>query len=180
MANESVEEVLKAFLGQEKGAKTFKRWYQWLTEIFSRDATYIESCFNAIEQSTYDQIITVKDIEVDLTCPHHLLPVEMLVHIGYKPAGKILGLSKFARVAKEMAKPPVTQEQYVQDLLSVFDKKLDPKFIIVLAEGKHSCMRCRGVRSRSSVVVTSALNARYGSQLGIESLKEEVMRLVLK
>jgi|GEM_PF-4446774 len=175
MVEDSVKAVLQMWLGEEEGDKTFNRWYNWLTEIFHRDNKYIDECFKAISDSTNDQMVTIRNIDVNLTCPHHLLPVEMLVHIGYKPKGRVLGVSKFARIAREMAKPPVTQEQYVQSLADLLAKKLDQPFVIVIAIGKHECMRCRGILARQSEMITTAMG-----DVKDQVLKEEFMRMISK
>lgn len=160
---ELVFEMLKIYLGEEQGHKTFTRWYNYITEQFNQRTSYIDDCFKAIEpvnqdeQFVYDQLIIIDTIRCSMLCPHHLLPVEMDVNIGYIPDKDILGLSKFARVAQEYAKPPKTQEKYTAGLANLIKDKLKANWVIVVVDGKHSCMRHRGVESRDSRTKTHAI-----------------------
>jgi len=159
----------------DEAKKTFDRWYAWLNNtLIKKD---IKKHFNAIEESEYDQLIVIKDIDVPLVCPHHLLPVIMKVHIGYVPDGKILGLSKFARVAKDLARP-LTQEEYTKLLVESIQNNLSPKFVMAIAVGQHMCMRVRGVESINSTTVTNCLRHENIENSEIKSYKEELMRVV--
>src|SRR5690606_12584762 len=99
--------LLMKFEDQELARKTYMRFYRYLTEAFDFKQSEIDNAFKAVEpvnkdQSfVYDQLITVMNMRCATVCPHHLLPVELNVHVGYVPNEKILGLSKFARVAEE-------------------------------------------------------------------------------
>lgn len=172
---DSIHTILKMYLGDDKGHKAYIRWINWLNEVVKRDVAQIEKSFQAVEDSVYDELIVIRDIDVDMVCPHHLLPVKMFVNIGYLPDGKILGLSKFARVAREMAKPPLTQEEYTQLLMLIIQEKLMPKWVIVTAIGEHSCMQCRGVKAKFSDTITSAISSKDEQY---NSLKNEFMHLV--
>ncbi len=165
---------------EEEAEKTFKRWYQWLTEVTKSNE--VSRHFAAVQETNYDQLISIVDIDVDLVCPHHLLPVDMVVHISYLPNGKILGLSKFARVAKDLAQP-MTQEEYTKKLVTVIQDKLKPKWCMAIVTGEHACMQCRGVHAKNSKTITSAIRAdtKTGKQSPIyENLKREFMRICLK
>jgi len=76
----------------------------------------------------YDQLVIVRDIRCATVCPHHLLPVELVVHIGYLPGSKMLGISKFDRIAKEYCKPPRTQEEYTAVLAKTIHERLEAKY----------------------------------------------------
>lgn len=102
----------------------------------------------------YDEMLVVKDIHVWTLCPHHLLPCEFKVFIGYIPTGKVLGLSKFARIAEILAKRPIMQEQYSTELAELLMEKLKPKGVAVFVIGQHGCMTARGVRQHSDVVTS--------------------------
>lgn len=159
---------------EEEAEKTFKRWYQWMIDVCTHKD--IGRHFGAITKSDYDQLITVKDIDVVLVCPHHLLPVVMNVHIAYMPDGKILGLSKFARIAKDLS-VPIIQEEYTQTLVDIIKDKLNPKWIMAIVVGEHSCMQCRGVRAINSKTITSAVKSRVDDKAS-KSYKDEFMRIV--
>lgn len=104
--------------------------------------------------NSYDHMLVVKDISVWTLCPHHLLPCHFRVFIGYIPTGKVLGLSKFTRIAEILAKRPIMQEQYSTELASLLSEKLSPKGVAVYVVGQHGCMTARGVKQHSDVVTS--------------------------
>ncbi len=83
----------------------------------------------------YNELLTVKDIKVWTLCPHHLLPCQFMVSIGYIPDGSVLGLSKFARIAKILAKRPIMQEEYTTELAGLLMAKLKPQGVAVYCTG---------------------------------------------
>jgi GTP cyclohydrolase I len=95
-------------------------------------------------------------------CPHHLLPVEYRVAIAYipDPEGHVLGLSKLSRLAILLAKQPALQEDYTQQIVKALEK-IHPQGVAVMVEGRHMCMRMRGVRSPEASVVTSAVSGCF-------------------
>lgn len=169
MSEDRLKQLLHEKLG-DKADRTYERFLAWITNIFNRKVNMDH--FTKIEECDYDELVIVKDIDVDLCCPHHLMPVECVVHIGYLPDGYIIGLSKLARVAEEMARP-VTQEEYTQELANLIYKHLNPKWCMVVVEGKHTCMRCRGVRSKRSIALTSTICGEKSSHL-----KQEFLQLI--
>lgn len=92
----------------------------------------------------YEEEMVCKGIKVVSLCPHHLLPCEFLVDINYKPDGKVLGLSKFTRIAVIMGKRPVMQEMYTRELVEQLYKRINPIWIKVSVTGIHGCMKFRG------------------------------------
>lgn len=162
---------------EDEAVKTFKRFYSYLVTMCQKKD--VKEHFKAIEESEYDQLIIVKDIDVNLMCPHHLLPVIMKVHISYVPNGKILGLSKFARVSRDLAKP-ITQEEYTDELVKIIQENLKPEFVMAIVEGEHTCMRARGVQSINSKTITNAI--RHDEKItvnDVKSYKQEFMKVVL-
>jgi len=111
--------------------------------------------FRAFENG-FDEMLVTGPIIVWALCPHHLLPVELKVTIGYIPKGFVLGLSKFVRIAEVMGKRPIMQEQYSKELVSELVKRLNPKGVAVYIVGRHGCMVSRGVK-QDAPVVTSCL-----------------------
>jgi GTP cyclohydrolase I len=114
----------------------------------------IKDCFSdrAKYVDTYDEMLVESPIKVWTLCPHHLLPCELRVSIGYVPRNQVLGLSKFARLAVVMGRRPTIQEMYSRELADAILKELEPKGVGVLVVGKHGCMRCRGVGQDASVI----------------------------
>jgi GTP cyclohydrolase I len=102
----------------------------------------------------FDEMLVTGPIDVWVLCPHHLLPCQFKVTIGYIPSGKVLGLSKFARIAEVMGRRPIMQEQYSIELADELDKRLQPKGVAVYCVGHHDCMRSRGIRQDAPVVTS--------------------------
>jgi len=121
----------------------------------------VGKCLEAVFKDCYDEMLVVKGIEVWTLCPHHLLPCEFTVSVGYIPNGKVLGLSKFARVAVLLGKRPVMQEMYTRELAEVLWSTLGPEGVGVYVIGRHGCMGCRGVKQSQSSVATCVLKGSF-------------------
>lgn len=112
-------------------------------------------------ESTYDDIIIVKDIEFSSMCEHHLLPFFGVVHIAYIPNNKIIGLSKIARVVEKYAKRLQVQERMTEEILQDLKDNLNTDNIAIYVEAKHMCMVARGVRKELSSTVTVKLSGKF-------------------
>ena len=108
-------------------------------------------------------MVLVKDIEFSSCCEHHLLPFIGKAHIAYLPNGKIVGLSKLARVVDAVAKRPQVQERLTAEVADTLEEALEPKGVFVVIEAEHLCMTMRGVKKPGSLTVTSALRGRFKS-----------------
>lgn len=104
---------------------------------------------------TYDELVIVRDIEFYSHCEHHMVPFFGKVHIGYIPNGKVVGLSKLARVVDCFAKRLQVQERMTQEIADTVERNLDAKGVIVVIEATHLCMCMRGVKKPHSSTVTS-------------------------
>lgn len=124
-------------------------------------------------ESSYDDIIIVKDIEFSSMCEHHLLPFYGVVHVAYIPNKKIIGLSKIARVVEKYAKRLQVQERMTEEILNDLKKNLDTEDIVVYVEAKHMCMVARGVKKEMSNTITVKLNGLFK-----ESRKEDFYSLI--
>lgn len=107
--------------------------------------------------SGYDGLVVVNAIPVRSVCEHHLLPFFGRAAVGYRPADRILGLSKLARVVEMFARRPQVQERLTQQVASWLDLQLSPKGVGVVIEAEHTCMTARGVQATGSATTTSAL-----------------------
>jgi GTP cyclohydrolase I len=105
----------------------------------------------------YDELVVVKSIPMQSICEHHLLPFVGVAHVGYLPANRILGLSKFARVVEMFARRPQVQERLTQQIARWLDDQLAPKGVGVVIEAEHTCMTLRGVRAAGTSTRTSAV-----------------------
>jgi GTP cyclohydrolase I len=123
----------------------------------------------------YDEMVLVRDIAFNSMCEHHMLPFMGKAHIGYVPNGKVVGLSKLARVVEEISHRPQVQERMTEQIANLLVEELDVKGVAVVIEASHSCMAIRGVRKPDSVCVTSAMKGIFRSNL---SSRSEVMTLI--
>jgi GTP cyclohydrolase I len=123
----------------------------------------------------YDELVLVRDISFTSMCEHHLLPFLGEAHIGYVPNGKVIGLSKLARVVEVVSKRPQVQERMTEDIANLLIDELNVKGVAVVIEATHSCMTMRGVRKPGSQCVTSAMKGLFRSNV---SSRAEVMALI--
>jgi len=123
----------------------------------------------------YDEIVLVRDITFCSMCEHHLLPFIGKAHVGYIPNGKVIGLSKLARVIDVVSKRPQIQERMTEEIADLLLSELDAKGVAVVVEAQHSCMIIRGVRKPESVCVTSAMKGVFRENI---SSRGEIMQLI--
>jgi GTP cyclohydrolase IA len=123
----------------------------------------------------YDEMVLVKDIAFNSMCEHHMLPFIGKAHIGYVPNGKVVGLSKLARVVEVVSHRPQVQERMTEEIANLLIEELDVKGVAVVIEASHSCMGIRGIRKPESMCVTSAMKGIFRSNL---SSRAEVMNLI--
>ena len=124
---------------------------------------------------TYDELVVLRDIPFNSTCEHHLMPFEGTAGVAYLPDGKVVGISKLARVIDDFAHRPQVQERLTSQIADVIDDVLHPKGVAVVLRATHTCMTCRGVKKAGSVMVTSAVRGRCRSDARTRS---EVMSLL--
>jgi GTP cyclohydrolase I len=122
----------------------------------------------------HDSMVILRGHMVHGVCPHHLVPVEMRVYVGYIPHKEVLGLSKLARVAESPLTGPTMQESYTDAVADLLSKHTDAKGVGVVVVGRHGCMRHRGVRSDADVV-TSAMRGLF---LTNAATRDEFLRMV--
>jgi GTP cyclohydrolase IA len=123
----------------------------------------------------YDELVLVRNISFNSMCEHHLLPFIGVAHVGYLPRGKVVGLSKLARVVEEVSRQPQVQERMTHQIADLLQQELDPKGVIVLLEASHSCMTIRGIRKPGSLTITNAVRGLFKSN---PSSRAEVMSLI--
>ena len=123
----------------------------------------------------YDEIVLVRDISFNSMCEHHMLPFMGKAHIGYLPDGKVVGLSKLARVVESIARRPQVQERMTETIANLLIEELNAKGVAVIIEAVHTCMTVRGVRKPGSVCVTSAIKGAFRNKI---STRAEIMTLI--
>jgi GTP cyclohydrolase I len=131
---------------------------------------------HVIPAETHDEMVIVKNIPLYGLCEHHLLPFVGVAHIAYIPKdGRIVGLSKLARVADMMARKPQIQERLATEIADLLDKELRPTGVMVVIEAEHLCIEMRGIKKPGAKAVTSALR---GGFLKDQRTRAEAMALI--
>lgn len=105
----------------------------------------------------YDELVVLRDIPFHAMCEHHLLPFAGDAHIAYLPDGRIVGVSKLARVVEAYARRPQVQERMTSQIADLLMEELHAKGVAVILKATHLCMTCRGVKKPGALMVTSAL-----------------------
>lgn len=105
----------------------------------------------------YDEVVLLRDIPFASMCEHHLLPFVGRAHVAYLPDGRVVGLSKLARLVEGYARRPQIQEQMTKQICEALMEELEPKGAAVVVEATHSCMTIRGVKKTGSTMITSCL-----------------------
>jgi len=123
----------------------------------------------------YDEVVLVRDISFCSMCEHHLLPFIGQAHVAYIPDGKVIGLSKIARVVEVISHRPQVQERMTEEIANLLVDELGAKGVAVVIEASHSCMTIRGVKKPGSTMVTSAMKGTFRANL---SSRAEVMQLI--
>jgi GTP cyclohydrolase IA len=131
------------------------RALEFLTQGYRQNLDGIVN--DAVFDSAASEIILVKDIELYSMCEHHLLPFIGRAHVAYIPNGKVIGLSKVARIVDVFARRLQIQENLTTQIAESLMKCLEPSGVAVVVEAKHLCMMMRGVEKQNSVMKTSCL-----------------------
>jgi GTP cyclohydrolase I len=131
-------------------------------------------CKFTVFPESHDSMIVLRGHDVHGICPHHLLPVHMRVYLAYIPNGKVLGLSKLARLVESRLSQPVLQETFTDSIVNDLQSRLGPKGVSCIVVGRHGCMQHRGVRTTGDVV-TSAISGVFVTN---PSAKSEFLRIV--
>ena len=124
-----------------------------------------EVLHGALFDVDYDEMVIVKDIEFYSLCEHHLLPFFGKAHIAYVPNGKVIGLSKTARVVDVFARRLQVQERLTREVADAIEEAIHPQGVAVILEAQHLCMMMRGVEKQHSSTVTSAMLGVFKTQL---------------
>lgn len=138
--------------------KRFIRAWDELTEGYRVD---LDKVFTIFEDDDSDEIVIIRDIEFQSVCEHHLLPFTGIGHVAYLPQGKLIGASKPVRILHAFARRLQIQERIGQQVTKIIDERLQPKGSACILKAEHQCMKCRGVKSPSSSMVTSSLTGVF-------------------
>lgn len=138
--------------------------------------TSVEEVVNeALFEDDTDEMVIVKDIEFYSLCEHHMLPFFGKAHIAYLPNGKIIGLSKMARIVDVFARRLQVQERMTGQIADTLMNILDARGVAVVVEGQHFCMMMRGVQKQDSSTITKAMRGEFKTD---PQLRQEFMQLM--
>lgn len=146
-------------------------------KIFEGYAIDIKDILTIFDSEGFDQMVILKDIEFYSTCEHHMLPFFGKGHIAYIPNGKIVGISKLARILDIFARRLQNQERITTQVAQAIEENLKPRGVAVILEADHLCMRARGVQKQNSTMVTSKLIGAFKEN---ESTRIEFFNLIKK
>ena len=133
-------------------ARAYKEWFKGYEE---NPEAMLKRTFD--ETAGYDEIITLRDIPFQSFCEHHLAPITGFAHIGYLPKGRVVEISKLARVVDAFARRLQIQERLTAQIADVIQKVLQPEGVAVVIKATHGCMTTRGVHKHGSGMVTSRM-----------------------
>lgn len=153
----------------QRAAKAF----EFMTQGYKKDINEIVN--GAIFKSDNDEMVIVKDIELYSMCEHHLLPFFGRVHVGYIPKGKIIGLSKIARIVDMYARRLQVQENLTREIATAIMDVTGALGVGVVIEAKHLCMMMRGVEKQNSSMKTSC---QLGVFRSVEATRKEFLSLI--
>lgn len=183
----TIESAIKAILvalgddpNREGLVETPKRVANMYAEIFEgmkytnkEIANMFNKCFEHVQTN---DLVTMTNIEIFSMCEHHLaLMYNMKVHIGYIPNGKVIGLSKVARIADMVSKRLQLQERIAKDITEILIDVLETENVIVVIEGEHACMTSRGIKKPGTVTKTSSAKGMFLSK---PELRQEFYNLI--
>jgi len=174
----AVREILEAVgedADREGLRETPRRVARLWTELLAGQDEDPSVHLKAVFDEQHHEIVLVRDIAFHSTCEHHMMPFHGRAHVAYIPDGKVLGISKFARIVDAFARRLQVQERLTGQIADFINEGLHAKGVAVVIEAVHTCMTVRGVRKPGSAVVTSALR---GLVLKNQPTRDEVMSLI--
>jgi GTP cyclohydrolase I len=159
---EALVRQMLARLGEDPDREGLKRTPQRVAKalhfLTSGHAVSVEEVLkDALFDEDFNEMVVVKDVEFYSLCEHHILPFFGKVHVGYLPRGRVIGLSKIARIIDVYARRLQVQERLTTQIAEALMEILEPRGVGVVVEASHFCMMMRGVQKQNSLTVTSAM-----------------------
>ncbi|MDQ6981865.1 MAG: GTP cyclohydrolase I FolE [Mariprofundus sp.] len=144
---------------QETPARVLAAMYEHFSGYRQDPREHLLKTFE--EVCGYDEVVLVSDIDVHSHCEHHMVPFVGKAHVAYIPRGRVVGLSKLARVVEGYAKRLQVQEKLTMQIANAIDEVLDPKGVAVIIQCQHFCMCHRGIQKANSWTTTSKLTGAF-------------------
>jgi GTP cyclohydrolase I len=140
-------------------ARVAKAYRDWFSGYALDPADYLRRTFEEVEG--YDELIVLRGIEFESHCEHHMAPIIGKAHVGYLPSGRVVGISKLARVVEAYARRFQVQEKLTAQIAGSIEDVLQPRGVAVVVEAAHECMTTRGIHKRGVSMVTSAMRGAF-------------------
>ncbi len=156
-------------------AETPRRIAEAYAEIFAGVTMDPESLLQVGFEEGHNEMVVLRDIPFFSMCEHHFLPFHGLAHVAYVPRGRVVGISKIARLVEAVARRPQLQERLTGQIADIMMRALEPDGVAVAIEAEHLCMTMRGVKKPGSRMVTSAMRGTFQSQ---QETRSEFLALV--
>lgn len=173
----AIGEDLKRGGLQETPERVVKAWAEWFSGYDQNPGDVLKVFEDGAEQMSGDEMVVVRDIDFYSFCEHHMAPFFGKAHIAYIPSGKIVGLSKIARLVDAFARRLQVQERLTNQIADVMQSELDPVGVGVVMRATHFCMCSRGINKQGSTTITSALRGAIKDK---PEARAEFMGLALK
>ena len=174
-----IESLLKE-LGEDPGREGLRRTpkrvaqaLDFLTSGYRQDPRAVLN--QAVFEEECNEMVLLRDIDFYSMCEHHILPFFGRAHVAYVPDGRIVGLSKLARIVDLMARKLQVQERLTNEIAEALDAALRPKGVAVVLEAQHLCMQMRGVQKQNTYAITSAMLGEFESD---PKTRAEFMQLI--
>ena len=136
-----------------------RAWREWFSGYTLDPDAYLARTFEEVEG--YDEMVVLRDIPFESHCEHHLAPIIGKAHVGYLPGGKVVGISKLARVVEAYSRRLQVQEKLTAQIADCIERVLQPRGVGVVIEASHECMTTRGVHTRGVSMVTSTMRGSF-------------------
>ena len=175
--NKNVKEIID-FIGDDSNreglldtpSRVIKSWAHLYSGYKSDPATIMTT----FTEGSCDEMVILKDIEFYSMCEHHMIPFFGKISIGYIPNGRVIGISKLARLVEIYARRLQIQEKMVGQIADALMEYLEPKGVMVVCEAKHLCMVARGVEKQNSIMITNAVRGNFKEQV----VKDEFLKII--
>ena len=156
----------------ESPYRIFKAYLELTKGYTENPATHLLKTFDIDKND--NEVVIIKDIDFNSLCEHHAMPFFGKVHIAYIPNGKVVGLSKFARLVEGFSKRLQLQERLTSQIITAIDEVLAPAGVMVVIEAEHTCMTLRGIKNKGALTTTVATRGIFNES----NKKKEILNLL--